>query len=319
MTASATGIAAFGRRPEAVREPMRPALRLLAAIALFALFAAGGCAKTAPQAAQGPALWRISDKDSEIWLFGTVHVLPPTLKWRGPKIERAFDGAETIYFETATDAPAQSTIAAMVQRYGYNKPGVALSSLISGADRARLARICAKLHIAPAQLEPARPWLAAVQISVAEVMAQGQAQAAGVEQVLDADARAHNKKRAYFESAEEQIRFFADLDTEVQLQFLSATLREIENEPGDVDTLDQAWARGDVKTLSRELNRDLRSAGPEIYAALIRDRNRRWADEIDTMMKGSGTAFIAVGAAHLVGKDGVPALLRAKGYVVEGP
>ena len=105
----------------------------------------------------------------------------------------------------------------------------------------------------------------------------------------------------------------------MQVQFLSATLREIENEPSDVATLDDAWARGDVKTLSHDLTRDLRSAGPEIYAALIRDRNRRWAEQIDLMMKGSGTAFIAVGAAHLVGKDGVPALLRAKGYKVEGP
>jgi uncharacterized protein YbaP (TraB family) len=298
---------------------MRTAVRLLAAFALLVAFAAGGCAKTAPQASAGPALWRISDSDSEIWLFGTVHVLPPALKWRDTRIDQAFDAADTVYFETATDAPAQSNIAALVQRYGYNKPGVTLASMLTSSDRARLARICAKLHIAPAQLDPAKPWLVAVQISVAEVMAQGQAQAAGVDSVLDADAKAHNKKRAYFESAEEQIRFFADLDMAVQRQFLSATLREIEDQPSNMDSLDQAWARGDVKTLSREINKDLRGAGPEIYDALIKDRNKRWADKIDQMMKGSGKAFIAVGAAHLVGKDGVPALLRAKGYVVEGP
>ncbi|HVY02068.1 MAG TPA: TraB/GumN family protein [Caulobacterales bacterium] len=288
---------------------------LLAALVL----AVSACAPAANPASAGPALWRLADADSEIWLFGSVHVLPPDLKWRTARIDRAFDSAETLYLETPVDMPAQAAIADIVTRYGYNPPGVTLSGRLDAADRARLLRACARFNIDPAAMERTRPWLAATQLSVAQVLAQGQAAYAGVEQVLDQEARARHKARAYFETSEEQIRFLADLPPEAELQYLTSTLRDLESEDQEVDRLDRAWARGDMKTLSRELAAELRDSGPQVYDALIRNRNERWADEIDRMMKGSGKIFITVGAAHLIGEDGVPALLRKKGYRVEGP
>ena len=272
-----------------------------------------------PPAMAGPALWRLSDADSEIWLLGSVHVLPPDLKWRTPRIDKAFKSAGTLYLETPVDAPAQAAIADIVTQYGYNPPGVALSGLLGPADRARLVHACAKFNIDPAAMDRTRPWLAATQLSVAQVLGQGQAAYAGVDQVLDQDAKAQHKARAYFETSEQQIRFLADLPPEVELQYFISTLRDLESEDQVVGRLDDAWARGDMKTLTRELTAELNDAGPQVYAALIRDRNERWADEIDHMMKGSGKIFITVGAAHLIGDDGVPALLRKKGYTVEGP
>jgi uncharacterized protein YbaP (TraB family) len=267
----------------------------------------------------GPALWRISDSHSEIWLFGTVHILPPTLKWEDGRIASAFKAADIVYFETPLDAPAQADIGALVARYGYNQRGVTLSSQLSAEDRVRLIRVCARFKLDPVLLEPARPWLAGVQLSVAATLARGQATQSGVDQVLDRDAQAQHKTRAYFETAEQQVRFFADLPRDAEVQFLRSTLREIEQDSGEIDTLDQAWAHGDIKAITRDVNDMIKDSGPDIYAALIRDRNVRWANEIDHMMKGSGKIFIAVGAAHMVGADGVPALLRKKGYKVEGP
>jgi uncharacterized protein YbaP (TraB family) len=294
---------------------MNTLLRFLLAGLVLALSA---CAP-APPAAAGPALWRLSDADSEIWLLGSVHVLPPDLKWRTARIQRAFNSAETLYLETPVDAPAQAAIADIVTQYGYNPPGVTLSSRLSPDDRARLARACARFNIDPAAMERTRPWLAATQLSVAQVLAQGQAAYAGVDQVLDQDAKAQHKARAYFETSEQQIRFLADLPAEAELQYFTSTLRDLEGEDQEVDRLDRAWARGDMKTLSRELAAELHDSGPLVYDALIRDRNARWADEIDRMMKGSGKIFITVGAAHLIGPEGVPELLRKKGYKVEGP
>ena len=287
------------------------------AIAALVLLVSG-CAP-APAANAGPALWRLADKDSEIWLFGSVHVLPPKLKWRGAKIDKAFKAADTLYFETPVDATGQKEITAVVMRYGYNAPGVTLTEKLTNDDRARFLRLCRKLNVDPVTMERARPWLAATQLSVAQVIKQGQAMDAGVEQVLEREAKAQNKKRAYFESSEEQIRFLADLPPKVEMQYFTVTLRQIEEEDEDIDTLDDAWARGDTKALEKELTSELEEIGPEVYAAVIRDRNERWVKKIDAMMKGSGKIFITVGAAHLIGDDGVPALLRKKGYVVEGP
>jgi uncharacterized protein YbaP (TraB family) len=267
----------------------------------------------------GPALWHVKDADSDITLFGTVHLLPPELKWRTAAIDQAFAGADTVYFETQTDAAAQTEIATLVKALGENRPGVTLNGLLDTADQRDLEAVCVRIKIDCAYLQKARPWLAAVQISVAFVVAQGQAADAGVEHVLEVEAQRAGKTRRYFETSEQQLNFFATLPLDVEKGFLRSTLKEILQNSDDTDAMNKAWARGDTKALEGYIDDMSKEAGPEIYAALIADRNKAWAEEIDTMMKGKGKVFIAVGAAHLLGADGVPALLRAKGYKVEGP
>jgi uncharacterized protein YbaP (TraB family) len=291
----------------------------LAATLLFPLTLTLAACTPATHAEPGPAIWRLTDEDSEIWLFGTVHVLPADLKWRNAKIDSAFKSADTLVLETQTDAAALPRIAQLMQDYGYAKDGLALEDRLNADDKARLARVCADLKMDCAALKTLRPWYAANALSVALVMKQGQSLDAGVEQVLQREAAQQSKKVSYFETAEQQVRFFADLPPETELQFLTATLRQIEEEADKIGAIDAAWARGDTAALEKDLNSLLEEAGPLIYAVLIKDRNAAWANEIDMMMKGSGKTFIAVGAAHLVGDDGVPAMLRAKGYKVEGP
>lgn len=289
-------------------------MKRFAGLVFAAFLVLAGCAGPS-----GPALWRLRDADSDITLFGTVHLLPPDLKWRSAAVDQAFAGADTVYFETETDTAAQTRIAALIKTLGENPPGVTLTSVLGDTDQRDLARVCVNIRIDCAALQKARPWLAAVELSVSFVVAQGQAADAGVEHVLEAEAQSAGKTRKYFETSEQQLNFFATLPPDVEIAFLHSTLKEILQNNKDTDAMNKAWARGDTKTLGNYLDKMTREAGPEIYAALIRDRNKAWADEIDAMMKGKGKVFIAVGAAHLLGPDSVPALLRAKGYKVEGP
>lgn len=288
--------------------------RIAGLVSAALLLVLAGCA-----APTGPALWHVKDADSDITLFGTVHLLPPELKWRSPAVDQAFAGADTIYFETQTDEAAQTRIAALVKTLGENKPGVTLTSQLNPSDQRDLAAVCTLTRRDCAALEIERPWLVAVQLSVAFVQSKGLAAASGVEQVLDVEAVKAGKTRKYFETSEQQLNFFATLPLDVEIGFLRSTLKEILQNSEDTDAMNKAWARGDTHTLERYLDDSLKDVGPEIYAALITSRNKAWASEIDTMMKGKGKVFIAVGAAHLLGPDSVPALLRARGYKVEGP
>lgn len=289
-------------------------MKRIAGFVCAALLALSGCA-----GAKGPAVWRLADADSDVVLFGTVHILPPDLKWRSPALDRAFAEADTVWFETETDAAAQSRIAALIRTLGENKPGVTLTSLLPTADQRDLAAACQKLRIDCALMQKARPWLAAVQLSVAYVLAQGQAPDSGVERVLEAEAQQAGKIRNYFETTEQQLTFFANLPMDVEIGFLRSTLKEILQSSDTASAMNRAWALGDTATLEAYLSEMTKEAGPEIYAALIVDRNRAWTEEIDRIMKGRGKVFIAVGAAHLLGPDSVPAMLRAKGYKVDGP
>lgn len=272
----------------------------------------------APQE-KGPALWRVSDADSEIYLFGTVHVLPATLQWQSKRIVDAFNGAEVIWFETPTDEAAGRKIAGIVARTGVNPPGVTLSSQLAPQDQARLTRVATSLNVPPQSLEPLRPWLAALQLSVALLNRQGHSASAGVEATLSADAAALGKRTAYFETAEEQMAIFATLPRDAELKFLTTTLRQIEEDADDTDTLNRLWAQGDTPAFDALVAKLTNEAGPETAEALIYARNARFAAAIAEMLKGKGRAFVAVGAAHMSGERGVPALLKAQGHAVEGP
>lgn len=286
-----------------------------------ALLAACACALAAcaaPSPAE-PAMWRIADEDSEIWLFGSVHLLPPGVEWDGPRWQAAFAAADEFVTETDTSDAAMQAFPALAAQYGNLPAGERLSDLLSAEDRARLTRAAAAAGIDAAALEGQRPWLTGLQLSYSYATRVGHRADLGVESVLGPRARDAGKRMSFFETPEEQIRILADLAPADEMRFLSVTMQQIDEEPDSMRTLDRAWARGDVATLDRALSQDWEAGGAAVHDALILRRNRAWADEIERRLQGSGRIFIAVGAAHLIGDGSVVDLLRERGVAVEGP
>lgn len=293
---------------------MRPLFSALLAASAWALAA---CAP-APAPPANPALWRIADADSEIWLFGTVHVLPPDLVWRGERVNAAFASADEFVTETDTSAEAVAQFPALAARYGMLPADQALSALLAPADQERLVEVVRELRLDHTQIERMRPWFAALQLSYAYALREGHSSDAGVESVLAAEARSRGKRLSFFETPEEQIRILADLAPADEAHFLSVTLRQISDKEA-IGEMDDAWARGDVAALESALAPQWEEAGAIVHEAVILRRNRAWAGEIAERLGGSGRVFIAVGAAHLVGDGNVVDLLRARGIAVEGP
>lgn len=278
------------------------------------------CQPAAPQAAAAdPALWRITDQDSEIWLFGTVHILPRDVVWRSERVNAAFAAAEEFVTETDTGPAATAEFQALTAQLGALPPGENLLEQLDPPSRARMERLAREAGFQPEQFATVRPWLAAMQISYFHAAQRGQAAEAGVESVLGADAVAQNKRHTFLETPAEQIHILADLPHADQLRFLQATLRQIEEESAVLEDMDDAWARGELDDLGDQLDAQIGEAGPAVHQALIVDRNRAWANEIAQRLAGEGRIFIAVGAAHLVGDSSVVALLRERGIAVEGP
>lgn len=295
-------------------------MRALWAALLCAFSLAAACAPAPAPARDEPALWRIADADSEIWLFGSVHVLPPDLRWRGPRLNTAFAAADEFIIETAPPgAAAQAAFADFVARHGTLPAGGSLSQRLDPSEAAMLARAARRLGLDPAQLERQRPWLTAIQLSYADLARIGHSAEAGVENVLSREALRHGKRLSSLETVEQQLGVLAGLPPEIEMRFLRATLEEIGTSDDLVARMDRAWASGDVAALERLFAQQWRDAGPELHEAIILARNRAWADEIERRLDGSGRIFIAVGAAHLIGEHSVVDLLRARGIAVEGP
>lgn len=265
-------------------------------------------------AAADPALWVVRDKDSTLYLLGTVHVLKPDTVWRTPAIDKALAEADELWIEVDTDDTA--AMAPLVRKYGLD-PANPLSSKLTPEQKARLDAAAVSMGATGAAFEPLRPWLAGLQLSIGPLMKAGYDPASGVEAKLKAAAREAGKPIRTLESLEQQIGFFGDLPPAVEMAFLLSALDEMDSGPAMLDALVAAWSAGDVQALNDLMVVEMAADYPELYEALLVRRNRDWAGQIQTMLAGDGVSVIAVGAAHLVGDDSVQALLEKRGLKVE--
>jgi uncharacterized protein YbaP (TraB family) len=268
-----------------------------------------------------PALWHMSDEDSDVYIFGTIHILPADLEWRSAEIDAAFASAQTVYFETPSDAEAQAAMQPLIVQLGLNHDGRSLSSMLDDETNERLQRIAPSVGLPVAQLEIFRPWLAGLSVSVGYLMSQGQDPNSGVEQVLAAEAAAAGQTVAFFETPEQQLHFFADMSEDVQVNFLAQGLVDIES--GEalsvLEQMDESWVSGDIDGLDELVNGGMKTEMPEVYQTIFVNRNNNWVLQIEEILDGSGTVFIAVGAGHLAGEDSVITQLRSRGYDIVGP
>ncbi len=268
-----------------------------------------------------PGIWTVSDEDSTVYIFGTVHILPPELDWQSDAVSAALADAETVYFEAdVLSAEAQARMQSLIPQLGLNPPGTTLSSLISDEAKGHMATIAGRLGVPPetlaAQMEPLQPWLASVTLAVLQIQMGGYDPQSGVEAQLDAAAQEAGKQFGYFETVEEQLRFFADIPTELQVADFEVGVRQMVEEPDVLTNMVQAWAAGDLATLDELFNAAMADSSPTLYQRIIVDRNIAWIAQIEAALEGSDDALIAVGAGHLPGPQGVLALLEAEGHTV---
>ncbi|MBX9616867.1 MAG: TraB/GumN family protein [Caulobacteraceae bacterium] len=267
-----------------------------------------------PAEGQGPALWSISDADSTIYLFGTVHVLRPETPWGSSRVDAAFDSAASVILEIS-NPDDQAAITPLIQQYGIS-PARPLSSLLTAAEIAHLDTAAKSIGTSAVEMDPLRPWLVALSLSVAPLIKAGYDPQSGVEMILKARAEAAGKPVTGLETIDKQVGILAGLSEETQLDFLRATLEAYDEATTELDALVDAWATGDVEGINRLGVVEMREASEEIYQALLVRRNVDWADQIQTLLAGSGTVFIAVGSAHLAGDDSVQEILAGRGVQV---
>lgn len=267
-----------------------------------------------------PALWTMRDEDTTIHLLGTVHLLRPELEWMTPEIEAAIESADTIVFEADTTSPdAQRELMKFYTMQGFFTDGTQLTALLSETETQELTAALETIGLPIEALLPYRPWMAAVNMSVKQMLDEGFDPEAGVEKVIERSAMERGADFAFLETVEEQLGGLAGLGECEQVDFLMATVDGLGEGTATLDLLVDEWADGDVTGLGLMMANPEMLGSEPIYDAMMTDRNTRWVPKITAMLDQPGTILIAVGAGHLAGEDSVITMLRDEGLTVEGP
>ena len=281
--------------------------RLTIALAAFLLLASPGFAPIGARTVNRgvdahPALWVVRDADTTIYLFGTIHVLRPEIRWFDGPVKRAFDTSDTLVLEVLT--PDKSEVAALTARLAIDPDGPPLTQKLDPAVRGRYLALIRQLNLAREQFEPFQPWFAAMSLSILPLERLGYSADSGVEAVLRRAASRDGKAQTAFETVSDQLGFFAGLPEKTQIAFLSATIDDAAKVETEIGKMVHNWSAGRPDALAAELNESLKDM-PDLAQALLYDRNKRWAQWIAARMAKPGTVFIAVGAGHLAGKGSV--------------
>lgn len=281
--------------------------RLVAA--LLALLALTSCAR-APEV--HPALWLVEGpKGEKAWLFGTIHALPEPVEWRSAKVDAALKGADRLVLEVADitdDAKTAKAFADLAQSPGLPP----LDARVQPDLRDDLSEDLKAGGMQPGSLDPYETWAAALMLQNAAAAVSAVESSNGIDRAI---ALAWQGPIEEFEGARNQLAIFDALPEAAQRALLDAVLIEADGREMQIHDLQQAWARGDMTLIARVTDEDFAKA-PVLREALLVGRNRAWVSKLEAMLTAGARPFVAVGAAHLAGTDGLPALLSARGWKV---
>lgn len=286
--------------------------RHLAAI-LLAL-ALAGCSKpeenynAAPPAA---ALWEIDGPDGshEGWLFGTIHTLPRGMEWRNGALDQAIADADLLVVEVRGIEDEDASTRTFTNL--ANTPHLApLISRFAPGERAAVRALLEQADLDEEDFSHVETWAAA--LILAGRTSSG-AKGSGVDRALLKEFR--RRPVAELESVYEQLSIFDQLPEEDQQDLVLAVAEEASRKAEDPARFAKLWRAGDLAELKAESDRGM-LADRELRAALYTERNLAWVNRIDTMLQDEPHPLIAVGAAHMVGDEGLPILLEQRGYRV---
>ena len=285
----------------------RQAATILAALALLAPL----------QGAAPNFLWKATGSNGgTVYLLGSIHLLTESYYPLAPEIEQAFKDSDLLVEEVDLDELLSPEMQLGVLMRSRLPQGQTLETVLKPETLALFREFTRDLGPSAAPLYRFKPWMLATVIEGLELEKAGFDPDLGLDKHFFDRSRQIGKPVKGLETADFQISLFDQMPMEQQEAFLAETLKQLVTQKANVTTLADAWRSGDAATIEKLALSDLKE-DPVLYQRLLVDRNRAWLPQIEALLGRPGRAFIVVGAAHLVGPDGLLQMLRAKGITVE--
>src|SRR3954454_89898 len=271
----------------------------------------------APHAQGRSFVWKVTAKQGRtIYLAGSVHLLSDKYYPLKPGYDAAFTHSDLLVEEVdMAEMLAPESQMSMLTR-GMLPAGQSLEKLVSADTFKATARKAESLGLPIEPLKRFKPWMLALTLQAMEWQNAGFNADLGLDKHFYDSAIAAKKRVQGLETLQYQIARFDEMPMEQQDRLLSETLKELDATSDELNKIADAWQAGDAPQVEKMALEDLRSE-PAMYRRLLVERNQLWLPKIEALFSRSTPAFVIVGAAHLIGPDGLLPLLRSKGYTIE--
>jgi uncharacterized protein YbaP (TraB family) len=284
------------------------------AVVVFAILA---LASDHPSAANRNFMWRAtSPARGAVYLVGSVHLLTPEYYPLDPAFDEAFKSADLLVEELDMHEMVAANSQMEMLTRGMLPAGQTLDKTLSAETMNAVVKKLADLGMPFEPMKQFKPWLLSLILQGFEWQKAGFDADLGLDKHFYDLAVGGGKQVQGLETLSFQLSRFDEMPMEMQDHLLSETLKELETTKTSFTRMADAWKSGDVNTIERLVLKDLKEE-PQIYDRLLIARNRTWLPKIEALFSRPKAAFVVVGAAHLVGPDGLLQMLKAKGYKIE--
>jgi uncharacterized protein YbaP (TraB family) len=261
-------------------------------------------------------LWKATKAGRTVYLYGTIHVAQLSWMYPGPQVMRAMLASDTIALELD---PSDPDIISRLQKAILRRPDT--PTLPDDLQRRLLAQMSAAC-VAPETLAAMRPEMQAVSVEVLEGRQFGLYAAYGIDNFVAGLGHGLKKPVRSLETPESQARLLVSDDPAETVRTVGELLDELEGGKGPqmLQRLAADWQRGDLDDLGAYASWCECLDTPQQradFVKLVDERNPLMADKIARWHAEGKSLFVAVGTLHLIGRTGLPALLKARGFQVE--
>lgn len=257
-------------------------------------------------------VWQLQGPRGSVFIAGSMHLLRRERPALPAAIVKAYEESESLVMEIDADDIDDQYTAQLMLRLATFADARSLPMITGEARWQKLQTLLARVQVPESFAATLEPWGVAILLTSLEYARLGFDPEIGVEKQLQDLAARDRKPIAGLETPEFQIGLFDALPMDEQLQLLDMTLEDIGEMPDTVDELYAAWRAGDLRALDALLLEGYREM-PRLYADLVERRNRNWIAPIKALLEQDGDTLVVVGALHLVGEQGVVAMLEREG------
>ncbi len=261
-------------------------------------------------------MWRVDGKTNAVYLLGSVHLLRASDHPFPSAFDSAYGEADTLVLELDMDDMDPAMTQAIVAELSTIGNGQSLSDLLGKQRYNKAEKQAADLGIPLEMFAGSEPWYVAITVEQLMLMRAGLQQEHGVEAYFVRKAAADGKEIIGLESIRQQLGFLDGMSIGAQRDLLMQVLEESAELEENIDALIRAWRAGDTQFLEQNILRDMKK-NRELYRAIVLDRNKDWVSQINKLLTKSDDYLVIVGMLHLIGDNGVPALLEKRGHPVE--